>query len=183
MSIETIKNQIPSFAKDVKLNLATIRTPEGAPDLTQKQIDLIAIASAYAIKQPLLIKALSEEVSANLSGAEIEAAQSAALVMAMNNVYYRFMHLVHDDAFSKMPVRLRMNLLQQNNVDKKDFELMSLAISAINGCGLCLEAHHKELRKENVSHLAIQSAVRIASVLNAVAMSLEINALAAMEVV
>ncbi|HEY3521104.1 MAG TPA: carboxymuconolactone decarboxylase family protein, partial [Rhodanobacteraceae bacterium] len=49
----------------------------------------------------------------------------------------------------------------------------SLAVSAINGCGKCMESHEKTLRKHEVSAQAIQSAVRIAAVIHAVAVTLE----------
>ncbi|HET7332673.1 carboxymuconolactone decarboxylase family protein, partial [Dyella sp.] len=56
---------------------------------------------------------------------------------------------------------------------KIDFELASLAVSAINGCGKCMESHEKTLRKHEVSAQAIQSVVRIAAVVHAVAVTLE----------
>ena len=63
--------------------------------------------------------------------------------MAMNNIYYRFVHLVHAADYKTMPAKLRMNAMAKPGVDKVDFELWSLAVSAVNGCGMCLEAHEK----------------------------------------
>jgi alkyl hydroperoxide reductase subunit D len=87
----------------------------------------------------------------------------------MNNVYYRFLHLVNDEEYARMPARLRMNVIGSPGVPKEDFELYSLAVSAINGCGLCVENHEKALRKAGVDREAIQSAVRIAAVVRAAA--------------
>ena len=90
----------------------------------------------------------------------------------MNNVYYRFLHLVSEKEYQTMPAGLRMSVIGNPGIPKADFELMSLAVSAINGCGLCIDSHEKVLRKEGVTAQAIQSAVRIAAVLQAVAATL-----------
>jgi alkyl hydroperoxide reductase subunit D len=96
--------------------------------------------------------------------------------MAMNNVYYRFTHLVGDSEYQTLRAGLRMNAMSNPGCDKIDFELCSLAVSAINGCGMCMDSHEKTLRKHGVTAQAIQSAVRIAAVVNAVAVTLEQNA-------
>jgi alkyl hydroperoxide reductase subunit D len=137
--------------------------------LTLKQIYSIALASAYATKTPAVVQAVHEEASATLSEAEIQATKAAATIMAMNNVYYRFSHLVSDKEFSKMPAKLRMNVIGAPGIEKADFELMSLAVSAINGCGMCMDAHVHEVTKAGVSKLGVQSCIRIASVINAAA--------------
>ena len=110
--------------------------------------------------------------AASLSPAEIDAAKAAATVMAMNNIYYRFTHLVHDEELRKLPVKLRMNIIGSPGIPKVDFELYSLAVSAINGCGMCMEAHVHEVVKGGISKLGIQSAIRIAAVINATAQAL-----------
>ena len=87
--------------------------------------------------------------------------------MAMNNVYYRFLHLSSDKQFSKLPAGLRMNAMANPGVDKADFELFSLAVSALNGCGMCIDSHVQTLLKHDVSAQAIQSSIKLAAVLNA----------------
>lgn len=169
MSIETIKNNLPDYAKDIKLNLSSVLTETGAPDLTQHQIDAIALTCAYTTKNATLISAMLNDVSGHLPDNEITAAKSAASMMAMNNIYYRFVHLASDKSFETLPAKLRMNVIGNPGVDKINFELNCLAASAINGCGMCLDAHTHELTKAGVSKLAIQSAVRIAAVMNATA--------------
>lgn len=173
MNIEPLKSQLPDYAKDIKLNLSSVLTEEGAPDLSQKQIYGIALAAAFATKSSILIDAIENEVSSYLDEKEVAAAKAASTIMAMNNVYYRFVHLVNHPEIAKLPAKLRMNVIANPQVDKVDFELNCLAVSALNGCGMCMEAHTRELMKANLSPLAIQSAVRIAAVLNAAALSLQ----------
>lgn len=174
MQFDEVKNKLSDSAKDIKLNISTTFTEEGT-DLNKNQVGGIALASAYAIKNPSLIKSVFNEVS-YLSEAEKEAAKSAATIMAMNNIYYRFIHLVNDKSFANLPARLRMNVISNPGIEKLDFELSCLAVSAINGCGMCIEAHTQQLIKGGISKLAIQSSIRIAAVLNAIAMGLDIAA-------
>jgi lipoyl-dependent peroxiredoxin subunit D len=174
MTLEQLKNKLPDFAKDIKLNLSSVLSEEGAGDLSQKQIYNIALAVAYTTKNSCVIESIFAEASKILSDADIHAAKAAATIMAMNNIYYRFVHLTHDKSFATMPAKLRMNVIGNPGIDKIDFELSCLAVSVMNGCGMCIDAHINELLKAGVSKLAIQSAVRIAAVLNAVSTGGEI---------
>ena len=173
-TLESLKDAIPDFAKDIKLNLGTLLSPEGAPELSQNQIYGIALASAYAARNSSVIEAIENESASSLSDAEKNATKSAASIMAMNNIYYRFVHLANDAEISKLPAKLRMNVIGAPGIAKVDFELYSLAVSAINGCGMCIEAHTHELVKVGVSKLAIQSSIRIAAVIHAAARAIEI---------
>jgi lipoyl-dependent peroxiredoxin subunit D len=178
MTLDTLKASFGDYAKDIRLNIGSVLSEEGAPDLTQTQIDGIALASAYATRNPTLIEAVRGNAAA-LSEAAKNAAKAAASIMAMNNVYYRFSHLVNDTDYAKMPAKLRMNVIGNPGVDKLDFELMSLAVSAINGCGMCMEAHVHEVTKAGLSKQGVQSCIRIASVINAAAQAHFIEAHAA----
>jgi alkyl hydroperoxide reductase subunit D len=108
-----------------------------------------------------------------LSEGEANAARAAAAIMGMNNIYYRFVHLVEDEEYATLRASLRMNVMSNPGCEKIDFELASLAVSAINGCGMCMASHEKTLRKHEVAATSIQSAARIAAVLHAVAVALE----------
>jgi alkyl hydroperoxide reductase subunit D len=169
MTIEALKDSLGDFAKDIRLNLGTVLRVDDTTGLSQGQIYGIALASAYSTKNLNVIKALAEEAAGILSGAEINAAKAAATIMAMNNVYYRFVHLTSDKEYGKMPARLRMNIIANPGIAKVDFELYCLAVSAINGCGMCIDAHTREVAKAGVSNVAIQTVIRIAAVVNAVA--------------
>jgi alkyl hydroperoxide reductase subunit D len=171
--MQTIKSQIPDYAKDLRLNLDSVLTDGGAMGLTSRQIAIIALASAVAARHSPLTTAIAQFAAQSLDESALDGAKAAAAIMAMNNVYYRFTHLVSDAEYAKMPAKLRMNVMANPGIEKIDFELASIAVSAINGCGMCVDSHEQTLRKHNVSAQAIQSAVRIASVIAAVAVTLE----------
>lgn len=169
MSLEQLKERIPDYARDLRLNLASVLTPQGAPGLSTTQLWMTALAAAIAARNGALVQAIEAEAASHLAPAELEAARAAAAIMGMNNVYYRFLHLVEDDEYARLPARLRMNVLGNPGIGKADFELVSLAVSAVNGCGRCVTAHERILRQHGVDRETVQSAVRIASVLHAVA--------------
>ncbi len=175
MSISQLKDSLKEYAKDIKLNLSSVLTEEGSLGLTQRQIDGIALASAYATKNPSLITALQSEYDGKLSAEEIEAAKAAATIMGMNNIYYRFSHMTKDEEYRKMRANLRMNVIAQPGIDKLDFELMALAVSVINGCDMCINAHINAVTKAGISKEGVQSTARIASVLHAVSQALVIG--------
>jgi len=112
------------------------------------------------------------EFGPKLSPEALTAAKAAAAIMGMNNVYYRFTHLVGGD-YGNMPAKLRMNVMAKPGVEKVDFELWSLAVSAINGCGMCMESHEKVVKHGGLTSEQVQAAVRIAAVVHAVASVLE----------
>jgi len=174
MSLANLKESLPDYARDIKLNLETVLTEEGAPGLTPKQIWGIALASAYATRNKSVTNTIEVEGVTTLDDAYLTAAKAAATIMAMNNVYYRFVHLAEDQELSKLPAKLRMNVIGKPGIEKVDFELMSLAISAIEGCGKCITAHVQEARRSGISNEGIQSAIRIGAVINATAQALEI---------
>lgn len=169
MSVTDLKKALPEYAKDIRLNLSSVLRKEGAPGLSQEQVFGTALASAYASDNVDFARQVESMVREEVDEATLEAAKAAASIMAMNNVYYRFLHLVGDEEYARMPANLRMNVIGRPGVEKTDFELYCLAVSAINGCGLCVENHEKVLRKADVSREAIQSAVRIAAVIRSAA--------------
>jgi len=167
--MDALRDRIPDYARDLRLNLSSVLTPQGAPGLSEAQLWMTALASAIASRNAELARAIETVAAGKLSAAEIEAARSASAIMGMNNVYYRFLHLVEDEEYAKLPAKLRMNVIGSPGIPKADFELVSLAVSAVNGCGKCVSAHERVLRQHEVSREAVQSAVRIASVIHAVA--------------
>src|SRR5690349_4251428 len=154
MNLETIKARIPDYAKDLRLNLDSVLSESGAPGLSAKQIAIIALASAIASRHEPLTEAVAAQAATVLTPAELDGARAAAAIMAMNNVYYRFTHLVGDAEYRTLRASLRMNVMANPGCGKVDFELASLAVSAINGCGMCIESHEKTLRKHEVPALA-----------------------------
>jgi lipoyl-dependent peroxiredoxin subunit D len=167
--LERIREALPEYARDLKLNLASVLSVEGTAGLSQVQIWAIAVASAIASRNSSLARQLETAAADLLDPAHLRAARAAAAVMAMNNIYYRFVHLAGKPDYEHLPARLRMNVIASPGVGRSDFELLALAVSAVNGCGLCIGSHERALREQGVAVEAIQSAVRIAAVVYAAA--------------
>ena len=170
MSIDALKDRIPDYAKDLKLNLGSLAAE---PALTEQQRAGTFVVAALASRNALVTAAIVAGFGPSLSPEALNAAKAAAAIMGMNNVYYRFVHLASAPDYKTMPAKLRMNAIAKPGVDKADFELWSLAVSAVNGCGMCIDSHEKVLREAGVTAEAIQAAVRIASVVHAVAAVLD----------
>ncbi|MGO1080074.1 carboxymuconolactone decarboxylase family protein [Inquilinus sp. CA228] len=170
MSIDTLKAALPDYAKDLKLNLSSVLTP---PGVTAQQIWGSALASALVSRNATVIKAIAAEAAQHLSPEAQGAAKTAAAIMGMNNIYYRFTHLVSEKDYATMPARLRMNAIANPGVDQVDFELYSLAVSAINGCGMCMDSHEQVVAKKGVGKDVVQAVIRIAAVIHAVAATLD----------
>ena len=170
MTIDALKDRLPDFAKDVRLNLSALVNDETLGVQTKWGL---LLACALATRNADVARAFEAQAANHLDAAALGAARAAATIMAMNNVYYRFVHLASNAEYQTMPAKLRMNVIGNPGVPKVDFELWSLAVSAINGCGLCIDSHEKVLREAGVDASTIQTAVRFASVLQSLAVALE----------
>jgi alkyl hydroperoxide reductase subunit D len=168
MSIDVLKDRLPDYARDLKLNLSSLAAEQL---LSPQQKAGSFIAAALAANHAPTTGAMVATYGGELSPEALNAVKTAAALMAMNNIYYRFVHLVHAADYKTLPAKLRMTAMAKPGVDKVDFELWSLVVSAINGCGMCLEAHEKVCR-EHLSPEQIQAAVRIAATVYAVARTL-----------
>jgi len=169
MSLEALENSLPGYAKDIRLNLSTLKTEES---LNPQQLWGTFLATALAARNADVIRAVEAEAATKLSPEALNGAKAAAAIMAMNNIYYKFTGMMGDD-YRTLPAKLRMSVIGNPGVDKKDFELWSLAVSAINGCQFCVNAHEAKLIAEGFSREQIQTAVRIASVIHAAAAILD----------
>ena len=163
MSIDTLRNALPPYAKDLSLNLSSLMNETV---LSEQQKWGCFIACAYAVGTGAVIRALED--GCPLSAEALTAAKAAAAIMGMNNVYYRTLHLMKSREYATLPAKLRMNIIANPGVDKNDFELWCMAVSAINGCGMCLDSHEEELRKRGVANTVVQASIRIGAVVNAV---------------
>ena len=164
------RSSLPDWAKDLRLNMSSLLNETLLSD-QQKYGTLVA--SAHAVGEPRLIAAAEAEAEPKLSEAALSAAKAAAAVMAMNNIYYRFTHLASNKQYATMRAGLRMNVIGAPGIEKDDFELMCLAVSAIHGCGMCIDAHEKVLLGAGTKIETIQAAVRLASVVNGVGRTLQ----------
>ena len=170
MALDELKAALPEYAKDMKLNLGSV---VGNSDLPAQQLWGTVLACAIATRGERVLAELEPQAKAELSAEAYTAAKSAAAVMAMNNVYYRTLHLLSDKEYGTLRAGLRMNVIGNPGVPKVDFELWCLAVSAVNGCGQCLDSHEQVLRKAGVERETVQAAIRIAAVLQAVSVTLE----------
>jgi len=170
MTIETLKDALPDYAKDLKLNLSSLAQEQV---LNEQQRAGTFVACALAARNEKTTKAVMASFASALSAEALGAAKAAAAIMGMNNIYYRFTHLASAPDYKTLPARLRMNVIGKPGVDRADFELWCLAVSAINGCGACIDSHEKVLRDAGMGPEQIQAAVRIAAVVHAIAATLD----------
>jgi len=165
MSIDALRDALPAYAKDLSLNLSSLASEAVLSDAQKWGCFL---ACAYAVGEPRTVRAMEAEAVSRLSPEAMTAAKSAAAIMGMNNIYYRSLHLMHNAEYQTLPARLRMNILANPGAPKAEYELWCTAVSAINGCGACIDAHEKTLREHGVTNVQVQASLRIAAVVNAV---------------
>lgn len=149
------------YLRDLKLNLASTLTSE---HLSTKECALIGLSTAINNSNSLLthfFACYAEEQGA--TAAETGEAAGCASLLASNNVFYRFRHFTQKEKYGQIPARIRMQLMMKPVTGKEFFELMSLAISAVNGCEMCVNAHEDSLIKLGTAEERIFDAVRLAS--------------------
>jgi lipoyl-dependent peroxiredoxin subunit D len=166
MSLKEFANTLPDYAKDLRLNIGSLLNDQLLGD--QRKYGLL-LACAHGTGYRPVVAATEAEVEGKLTPEAANSARAAAAVMAMNNVYYRFVHLASNPEYGTMPAKLRMNVIGNPGIDKADFELFSLAVSAQNGCGTCIDSHERILIQHGVKTETIQAAARIGAVIKAVA--------------
>ena len=169
-ALESLRNAIPDAAKDLRLNLGNVLQPG---TLTKEQVWGTAVACAIGARNPQLRQATLEDALLHVGPGVVEDAKAAAALMGMNNVYYRFKHMVARDEYAQKPARLRMQRLVQVATNKTDFELFCLAVSAINGCETCVRSHERVVIEGGLTEDHVNDAVRIAAIFHGVAVALE----------
>lgn len=170
-ALENLRSSIPEAARDIRLNLQAVLQP-GV--LTPEQRWGVAVAAAVTARNAALRDALVQAARAEVGEAVVEDAYAAAAIMAMNNVLYRFRHLVKKPSYEHKPARLRMNRLVKPLGNRVDIELVSLAVSAINGCEVCVTSHEQAVLGGGLTEDHVFDAIRIASTVNAAAVALEL---------
>jgi lipoyl-dependent peroxiredoxin subunit D len=169
-TLESIRQAVPEAAKDLRLNLQSVLAPG---PLSPAQRWGVAVACAMAARSPALRDALIAEANKEVDSAVIDDALAAATLMAMNNVYYRFRHMIGKSVYSEKPARLRMTRLGKPSTNRVDFELVCLAVSAVNGCEACVRAHEQVVLGGGLTEEHVHDAVRIAATIHGVAVALE----------
>ncbi len=153
------------YLRDLKLNLSSTLTSE---HLSGKEIGLLGLSIAANNNNKLLTDfyaSFSEQNGATKE--EIAEAVACASLLASNNVFYRFRHFTQKDKYGQIPARIRMQIMAKPITGKEFFELLSLAVSAVNGCEMCVNAHEDSLIKMGTTEERIFDAVRIASLVTA----------------
>jgi alkyl hydroperoxide reductase subunit D len=169
MSLEALREALPEYAKDLKLNLQAVL---GESTLSPVQQYGTALAVAAATRHGALRQALLSEARTHAGEAAADDALAAAALMGMTNIFYRFRHLVGKEGYAQLPARLRMNRVAKPAGPKLDFELFCLAVSAVNGCEACVRAHEKTLTEGGFTEAQIHDAIRIAATVHGVASAL-----------
>ena len=166
MPLEQLLDSLPEYAKDLRINMGSVLRQA---ELTEQQAWGTAVCCAMASRHAGLLEAILGEASGHLSEQALFAAKGAAAIMGMNNIFYRFRELASNGKYGAMPARLRMQIIARHGSDPADFELWCLAVSAINGCGACIDSHDNVLREKGVSEETVLAAVRIAATIHAIA--------------
>jgi len=170
-NFDELRDAIPEPARDIKLNLQSVLQPGS---LSPAQRWGVAIASAVATRNVRLRDALLADARVEIGAEVIDDALAAAALMAMNNVYYRFRHLIGKASYNQMPARLRMQRIAKPMTSKADFELFCLAVSAINGCEACIRSHEAVVLQGGIAEEQVHDAIRIAATINAAAVAIEL---------
>ena len=170
MNFDNLTEQLDSNSKDTKINLKRLLLQQEDRPLDATSIQAITLAVSLSLEDKSIISA-SKDYAQQLDDSMQQAAAICANIMAMNNVFYRSTHLIESPTLSQLPAGLRMQGLMQHGIDKALFELMALAVSAINGCGMCLQSHYKQLQP-HYNDEQIAFALKIAAVLAGLKQSL-----------
>lgn len=164
--LNSIKDQLPDWAKDIRLNLDAVISRS---TLSPEDALASALAAGYAARSPALVEAFKS----GLSETDANAALTAAALMGMNNTWYPYVEMAGDEQLKTLPAQLRMNAYATHGgVEKKRFELFALVASIIGKCHFCVQSHYALLKKEGLSVEQLRDAGRIAAVVNAAAMAL-----------
>ncbi len=172
-AIDALRDRIPDPARDISVNLQSVLT-QGS--LSEAQRWGVALAVALASGNADLARAIAAD-GAGAGPAVADDARAAAALMAMNNVYYRFRHQIGKATYTEKPARLRMQRIVKPLTNKADFELMCLAVSAVNGCEACVRAHERSVLELGLTEEHVHDAVRVAAVVRAAAVTLSMPAI------
>ncbi|NLR62882.1 alkylhydroperoxidase [Chitinophaga varians] len=162
-SLQALVNADARYLKDLKINVTNALN---AGTLTKKEAYLIGVAVAVNDKQPVL-QASFEKLAAAEGASEKEIAEviSCTSLMSANNVFYRFRHFVNKEFYTATPAGIRMSIMANPVIGKEFFELLSLVVSALNGCEMCVTSHEEAVLKQGTEQLRVLEAVRLGAVL------------------
>jgi alkyl hydroperoxide reductase subunit D len=161
--VDQIKAALPEYAKDTKLNLDAVINRS---TLDLNEAEACALAAAVATGNGKIVSLLMGNIEDQV---EMQAALTAASLMAMNNVWYPFVEMAEDANLAGLPAQLRMNAIATHGgTTRARFEAYSLAASIVGKCHFCVKAHYDTLRKEGYSVEQLRDIGRIAAVMTTV---------------
>jgi len=164
--VDQVKNSIPDFSKDIKLNLDAVINRSG---LDEVDAHACALAAALSAGNGGLALAIASGEVLEKNQLECDAAKTAASLMGMNNVYYPFVEMAEDENLKGLPAGLRMTAYANHGgVSKKKFEMYALCASIVGKCHFCVKSHYDLLKKEGMTVQELQAVGKIAAVINAV---------------
>ena len=167
--LDALKERIPDYAKDIRLNLDGVLARSS---LDEADALGAALAAAYAARSKPIVDAIRG--SGELNDVDLNAALSAAALMGMNNVWYPYVEMANDEDLKTQRAELRMNAYATHGgVDKKRFELFALAASIVGKCHFCVVSHYKMLKENGLSAQQLRDVGRIAAVVTAAALALD----------
>ena len=162
--VNVVKEGLPEYAKDTRLNLDAVLLRSSLDPLVAQGC---ALAAAFAAGNSRLATAIDAEFE---DRKEADAALTAASIMAQNNVWYPYIEMAEDPALKGLPALLRMNgIINHGGTSKVNFEAYSLAASIVGKCHFCVKAHYDTLKKEGLTVEQLRDIGRIAAVVNSVA--------------
>lgn len=164
-SLELLEKGQSRYVRDLKVNFNSTLTSE---HLSAKEIALIGICIAVNNNNKILIDFYTKFAEDNgVTAEEVAEAVACASLLSSNNIFYRFRHFTQKDKYTQIPARIRMQIMVKPVTGKEFFELLSLAVSAVNGCEMCVNAHEDSLIKLGTTEERIFDAIRIASLVTA----------------
>jgi len=151
------------YIKDLKINVSNSLK---ASTLSEKDAVLLALGVAINEKSSLLVASLEELAKAKgVEEKELLEVASCVSLMNANNVFYRFRHFMDKESYNNIPAGIRMSIMMNPVLGKEFFELLSLVISAINGCEMCVTSHEASVKSHGASEQRIFEAVRLGAIL------------------
>lgn len=147
------------YLKDLKINISNALKYES---LSDKESALLALSVAINEKSEGLEHSLKEKaLHAGASEDEILETYACVSLLNVNNVFYRFRHFTKKEFYQTTPAGIKMTVMGNPQMGKEFFELMSLGISALNGCELCVNAHEESLIKMGTTQQRIYDTIRL----------------------
>lgn len=165
-SLEAMVLGETKYLRDARINLKNVLQ---STNFTLKEAYLLALSIAVNEKNDVLSASFSASAKEN-GATDVELAETHACtsLLTVNNVFYRFRHFMKKDSYQTMPAGIKMNLMVNPVLGKEFFELMSLAVSSVNGCEACVVSHENSVLKHGASEARVFDAIRLAAVVRGI---------------